>query len=176
MKAGREPLIEKAVELAEDQGSAEGSEGVGEPIAGIVAGAVCEERLMELVHESDEGEDDGDGGNEFLPWKPFAEVECCREEPAASEEIAEMGHLVGMGDVEGEGSRRVKLITVGKKGQKDEPKDKTGSPKAGALLERTHRLIVVSAATHFFLHPLGKPLLHHGLIVEEAGAGDPLDA
>jgi len=130
---------------------------------------------MVFIHDSDEGEDDGDGEDELLPRVILPKIEGRRKESGCSEKKDKMNDLIDMRKIEDEASRRVKLITVGKKVQKDEPKNKTGSPKARALFERFHRLVAITAATHFFFHPLGEPLLHHGLVVEEARAGDPLE-
>jgi len=75
----------------------------------------------------------------------------------------------------------MKSIPMGKEVQEDEPKDHTSAPKscrAESIVKANHhqRLLAVAIAAHFFLHALGKPLLHHGLIVEETRTCDALDS
>jgi hypothetical protein len=159
------------MQALENEAAAGGSEEVGEPVVGVITTAARGEALVELIDDPDECEDADDGEDEKFPlWVlRMQPIEIGAEQAAAAEEVAEVLDLIEVIN----GRRDAAEAREGGQPAEDgKPENEATEPEVWAARNPKH---VRSQLAHFFFEALGKPLLHHRLIIEKTGAGDAFD-
>ena len=115
---------------SENQCSANGTQGVGEPVSGVITGSIFKERLVKFVPNPDEGKRDRDKNDEFTPSRFRREKEGGGKKSTAAKEVSKVDDFVEMRDIEDKISRRVELVAMGKEIQQDKPENEANAPES----------------------------------------------